>query len=1275
MGGPSKVREIDLYCPILYFGGLKIRFCRIIRSAEPSNCNTMPHLSTRLYAILCFLGLTAIDRMPSHIASAQTFPANFSQSTVAGGTFNQPVGVTWDANGRQYVWEKGGKVWIISNGVRLPQPLIDISEEVGNWRDHGFLGFTLDPNFLSNGRIYMMYAVDRHHLMNFGTGSYSATTNEYYAATIMRITRYTAIGPNFNTVDYNSRYVLLGETRQTGVALLHESHSTGSLVFGADGTLLASTGDGASYNNTDTGNSPDTYDGVALTNGIIRPAEDVGAMRSQLLNCHNGKVLRLDPNTGNGVPSNPYYDPAAPRSPKSRVWALGLRNPYRMTKKPGTGSTDPADGDPGVFYIGDVGYVTWEDLNVCYEGGMNFGWPLFEGMEACAPYMAAITTNLDAPNPFYDGITCTQQYLTFQDLLKQDTPQVLNTHPSPCNPNVFLPATVNTFLHSRPSVDWQHGNRSRVAGFSGNTAITYDLDAANSPVPGPRFGGNAAIAGPFISGQNMPLGYQNSAFHGDYASGWIRRFKYDENDKVTNVYDFASGLGPITWIGSGPDGCVWYIKYDANEVRRICYNLAVNLPPIAVATQSVQYGPGPLSVTFNASGSSDPENGPLTYSWNFGNGTSTQQNPTQIFTSPAGVVTTYNVVLTVTDNIGQTSTQQLVVSVNNTPPNVNITSIPVPAYYPVGVDSTYQLQAAVTDAEHGPGQLTYAWRTTLYHNTHNHPEPIDANVSSSTVISGAGCNGETFYYKVTLTVTDAGGLSGTSERTLNPRCQAIAPLAVISSDVSAGLGPLLVHLDGSASYDPGTIVSYHWDFGDGTSSSSQSPTKTFSETGDHQVTLTVTDDDGLVGQATRVINVLSLAPPQCAGPAGSVLREVFSSINGATISDLLNSPNYPNSPSSTSNMTSMASPVNIGNNYGQRIRGYIVAPQTGNYTFTATGDDNTVVYLGLNADPTYKRIICSIPGWTGTNEFTKYPEQTSASIALQAGVHYYVEILHKEGSGDDHVTLWWQTPSNGTRTVVPGSVLVRWQNCLPSVRVRMNLQGPWDPTNALMRDGLRSAGLIPSSEPYQALGFPLVGSGGEVVPPALLAVTGKNAIVDWVLVELRNKLNPAQILATKSALLQRDGDVIGIDGYPRLLFNVTADNYYVAVRHRNHLGVMTFGTKALNANESGVDFTLSTEPAYGTDARHALSNGKRALWCGNAVRDLQLLYTGQNNDRDPILESIGGIVPTNTVTGYSMRDVNLDGVIMYTGSGNDRDPILQNIGGIVPTNARFQQLP
>ena len=109
------------------------------------------------------------------VPKAQTVPTGFNNSLVMGG-WSEPVGFTFDANGRWYVWERGGRVWIVENGVKLNPPLIDLSAEVGGWRDHGLLGFTLDPNFLSNGRIYLMYAVDRHHLMNFGTQNYNANT-------------------------------------------------------------------------------------------------------------------------------------------------------------------------------------------------------------------------------------------------------------------------------------------------------------------------------------------------------------------------------------------------------------------------------------------------------------------------------------------------------------------------------------------------------------------------------------------------------------------------------------------------------------------------------------------------------------------------------------------------------------------------------------------------------------------------------------------------------------------------------------------------------------------------------------------------------------------------------------------------------------------------------------------------------------------------------------------------------------------------------------------
>ncbi|MBK6342249.1 MAG: hypothetical protein IPF41_06590 [Flavobacteriales bacterium] len=441
------------------------------------------------------------------------------------------------------------------------------------------------------------------------------------------------------------------------------------------------------------------------------------------------------------------------------------------------------------------------------------------------------------------------------------------------------------------------------------------------------------------------------------------------------------------------------------------------------------------------------------------------------------------------------------------------------------------------------------------------------------------------------------------------------------------------------------------------------------------MTLTVTDDDGLTGTAVKVVSVLSFLPPQCPGAAGSLLREFWSNVSGSSVSDLINTPNYPNSPSGSSSLTSFQGPTNFANNYGTRVRGWIVAPQTGNYTFTLTSDDASVLYLSLNAEPQFAQMICNVPGWTNETEYTKYPSQVSTTIPMVAGRYYYVELLQKEGSGGDHFAVRWQTPSNSTRAVVPGTALVRWQNCQPSVRLRVNLQGAYDSATGLMRDDLRALSLVPLNEPYQSLGFPQVGGGGETTTNARLSQSGKNAVVDWVRVELRNKNNPSQVLAARSALLERDGDIVGTDGYERLIFNVAADNYFIAVRHRNHLGVMSQSSIAMGAAVAGADFTLGAVATWGTEARAAFDNGKHGLWCGNVQRDLRLSYIGELNDRDPILALIGGSNPNSTTMGYHMADVTMDGMVRYIGLGNDRDPILVNIGGSVPTSVRNEQLP
>jgi len=1207
--------------------------------------------------------------------SAQTVPSGFNDAVAYSSSFVQPVGFTFDANGRMYVWEKSGKVWIVDNGVRLPAPLIDLSEEVGDWRDHGCLGFALDPNFLTNGRIYLLYTVDRNYLMNFGKPGYVPTANTYYQATIMRVTRYTAIGPDFNSVDPTSRLVLLGETKQTGVPLLFESHSTGSLVFGSDGTLMLTVGDGASYNSADVGSDPQTYFTQALADSIIRPDENVGALRSQMLSSLNGKMLRLDPETGNGVPSNPFYNAAEPRSAQSRVWALGLRNPYRFCRRPGTGSTDPAAGDPGVFYIGDVGWSTYEELNVCYTAGMNFGWPLFEGMNASASYPAALTPNVNAPNPLYGQGQCLQPNFNFQDLIVQETLSHPAGLPNPCDPSTLIPPNIHTFLHSRPVIDWIHGTGSRCSAFLGDSAVNYNLNDPLSPVPGPWFGGNAAVGGTFITGTGWPAGYQNCYFQADYGQAWIRRVTMTADNKAVQMYDFGSNMGAVVFLKEGPDGALWYIRYETGQIRKISPLGISNLPPVAVAHQDTVYGAGPLTVHFTGSASTDPENGPLSYLWDFGDGTTgTAADTAHEFTAPAGVPTTYTVTLTVYDDQGQPNSTTLIVSVNNTPPNVQITSFPNGQLYPVGVDTTVDLEALVTDAEQGPAGLTYSWQSILHHNNHVHAEPYDHAVESSIVLSGLGCYEETYFYEEKLTVTDAGGLSTTVSQFLYPNCSAIAPTAVIVASAIFGQSPLDVTLDGSASVDNDSIVSYFWDFGDGTFSSDATVPKTFTSTGEHLVKLTVTDNDGLTSMITRVITVYTLDPPQCVGAAGTVLLEHWLNIPGSTVATLLTAPGYPNSPSDSSHPTTTLGPVDYSNNYGSRMRGYIIPTVSGAYTFDVNSDDASTLYLSPSADPAFRQAICSVPGWTNVGEYHKYPSQQSDTVHLQAGVYYYFDLLHKEGGGGDHMTLTWTTPTDTELEVIDATHLASWQDCPPNVQVRMILAGPYDATTGLMHDDLRTNGLLPHTEPYTALGYPDVEVDGTV-PDTTWTIAGQNAVVDWVLVELRDASDPTVVVARRAALLQRDGDVMGADGYNHLLFNVPAGQYYVAVRHRNHLAAMTATSVMVNASTAAIDFSSPTTATYGVGARDTLSFGRSGLWAGNATTDGVIKYTGTANDRDAILSRTGGGDPTATVAGYFSEDVNMDGTVKYTGTNNDRDAIVVTLGGLSPNAVRNEQLP
>jgi hypothetical protein len=245
-----------------------------------------------------------------------------------------------------------------------------------------------------------------------------------------------------------------------------------------------------------------------------------------------------------------------------------------------------------------------------------------------------------------------------------------------------------------------------------------------------------------------------------------------------------------------------------------------------------------------------------------------------------------------------------------------------------------------------------------------------------------------------------------------------------------------------------------------------------------------------------------------------------------------------------------------------------------------------------------------------------------------------------------------------------------------AVNTKVFLEGPYVPATNRMNDDLRFLGLIPAAQPYSAAPFNYAGT--EIVAPAVLnsQPNSDNNIVDWVLLELRDNADPLITVARRAALVQRDGDVVDVDGVSAVTFPGTgAGTFRLVVRHRNHLGTMTLGGVALTNTTAIVDFTTGLVPTFGTNAQKVIG-GVNVLWSGNALVDNRIRYTGANNDRDAVLIYIGGVVPTNIVFNvYTPQDVNMNGNVKYTGSLNDRDPILVNIGGTTVTAQRFEQLP
>ncbi len=352
-------------------------------------------LRSRALSLVLIVGLLAIGLaavvLPDSLAQANT--PGFSDNVVFTG-LEGPTSFQFSADGRVFVAEKSGLVKVF-DGLSDPTAdvFVDLRTQVHNWYDRGLLGLALAPTFPADPHVYVLYA---HDAAIGGTAPRWGAAGE-------------TSDPCLNDVEgcvisgRLSRFVATGNSAGAEQVLIEDwcaqfpSHTIGDLKFGPDGALYASGGDGASFTFTDYGqvgdNACNDYPGGP---NLAPPDSRGGGLRSQKVitdGVHvslDGSVIRVDPETGAGLPSNPFA--ASADANARRVIATGLRNPFRFAVRPGTQE----------LYVGDVGANTWEEINVVANAGdgvaENFGWPCYEGD---LPYGSYQSLGMDLCNNLY----------------------------------------------------------------------------------------------------------------------------------------------------------------------------------------------------------------------------------------------------------------------------------------------------------------------------------------------------------------------------------------------------------------------------------------------------------------------------------------------------------------------------------------------------------------------------------------------------------------------------------------------------------------------------------------------------------------------------------------------------------------------------------------------------------------------------------------------------------------------------------------------------------
>jgi uncharacterized repeat protein (TIGR01451 family) len=706
--------------------------------------------------------IAAVLLLTGGLAAAGTLPPNFQETTVFSGLVS-PTVVKFAADGRVFVAEKSGLIKVFASlSATTPTIFADLRPRVQDYWDRGLLGLELDPAFPIRPYVYVLYALDKNPadpaatVPTWGDDCPSPPGANSSGCTVLgRVSRLDASAP---WPVQSTEFVLLD-----GFPQQFPSHSVGGLAFGPDGALYVTGGEGANFIDVDYGqfggaNGPgpgqhvpvnplgDPPGGIGAA--LSPPFAQGGALRAQSVRrpagqpvTLSGVMLRIDPNTGAGLPDNPLAGSADQNA--RRIVAYGLRNPFRLAIRPGTSEV----------WVGDVGWDTTEEINrfdIAAGSARNFGWPCYEGYVPQPAYQAAgLASCLSLA---VEG-TAVQPHFAYQ--------------------------------HYYPIVA---GEACQV----GSTSVS-------------------GLA--FYTSGSYPATYQGALFFTDWSRHciWVMLPNASGVPDPTRVMTFDSNLpGGSVHLERGPNGDIFYVDLDGGRVQRISY-FASNLPPVAMATATPTSGTSPLLVQFDASGSTDHEGAPLSYFWDLdGNGTftdSTAVNPTFTYLTSGKHTAT----VIVTDLVGF-AVARVDVYVDNFAPHAAITTPAASVTWKVG-DQIF-FAGTGTDPEEGAlAPSSFKWTLLMHH--------CPSTCHIHTIQSWNGVAGGSFsapdheypsWIELTLTVTDAVGLSDTTSVVLQPRT-----VTLTFDSVPSGM---LVALGAAASPTPfaRTVI-----VGSNTSVSAQSP--------------------------------------------------------------------------------------------------------------------------------------------------------------------------------------------------------------------------------------------------------------------------------------------------------------------------------------------------------------------------------------------------------------------------------------------------------------------